>query len=114
MHRALLITATALCWIGEVGLPQTTNRPLPVELVLRVPAMALFSVPSFSPDGRLLAYTVVDNSRRRGGYGLADFYRTGVPQTALGADVWLSDLTTGEHRNLTGAKGSNWAPSWSP
>ncbi|MGH7527651.1 MAG: S9 family peptidase [Gemmatimonadales bacterium] len=119
----LLVTArgAAAQHPGERRLPdssRTTARrppPLPVEALLQAPTLAAF-VPaaSFSTDGRQLAYTVVDHSRRRGGTSCAQEHRTGVPGWAKGADVWLSDLTTGARRNLTGRQETNWAPSWAP
>jgi dipeptidyl aminopeptidase/acylaminoacyl peptidase len=55
--------------------------------------------PSFSPDGRKLAFTRTRPSE----HGSAPF-----------SDVWVLDLETGEQRNLTNGRGPAFRPSWSP
>ena len=51
--------------------------------------------PSFSPDGRKLAYTTSFSTRR-----------------GSSIQIWVVDLATGERHQLT-REGNNWAPDWS-
>lgn len=77
-----------------------------------------FRTPSdLSPDGKMLAYTLQDprkgrsvNEEERNRY----FTETGVPGGEVGCDVWIAHVGSGETRNLTEGKGSNWGPAWSP
>src|SRR5688500_11960265 len=66
-----------------------------------------------SPDGRLLAFAIHDSSRRSL-FGGKYFTRTGAGDGLLAFDVWISDIKTGEARNLTEGQGTSWAPVWSP
>ncbi len=66
---------------------------------------------SFSPDGGRLAY-VIQRGKRTASVHKQD-YLWGNDR----ADVWLTDLGTGDNLNLTNglADGSGyWAPEWSP
>src|SRR6266404_3843342 len=55
--------------------------------------------PRISPDGRWVAYTVRE---------------TNWDDNAYETQIWLADTTTGAARQLTNAKKSSRAPSWSP
>jgi Tol biopolymer transport system component len=90
------------------------SAPLAVEDVLKAPTLAPYSPPSFSPDGKLLAYVVTDNARRREAIDDKVLTRTGVAWYGVAADVWVTDLARGERQNITGSTGHNWSPSWSP
>jgi dipeptidyl aminopeptidase/acylaminoacyl peptidase len=94
--------------------PAPPAVPLSVEEVLEAPTFAAYSPPAFSPDNRLLAYVVTDNARRREAIDDEQLLRMGVAWYGVASDVWISDLETGNRRNLTGSTGNNWAPSWSP
>jgi len=87
--------------------------PLPIEEAMKVKSFGQLVPIQFSPDGKWLAYTVQDN-QRSGSVGLEAFLRTGVPPWAMGTDIWLSNTQSGEAKNLTGGKGNNWLPVWSP
>jgi dipeptidyl aminopeptidase/acylaminoacyl peptidase len=88
------------------------TRPLSVEDILRIRYFGEISPIVFSPNGRSVAYMVLDNRRAKSEKPEA-YVRTGVVSRREG-DVWVSDTVTGESRNLTRGKGSNWEPSWSP
>ncbi len=91
-------------------------EPLPVETALSQKEIGLYSAIRLSPDERSLAYTICDP--RRMPLEMDPRYRqhsrTGVWGFGLGCDVWITDTASGESKNLTEAKGSSWAPKWSP
>jgi len=90
-------------------------RPLQPEDVLSAVSIANGPL-SMSPDGRWLVY-VVQNPRKNQPSSLPSNVvsnEKGVPASVVGTDLWLTDIRSGESRNLTNGKGNNWAPSWSP
>jgi hypothetical protein len=123
-HDLRASAAAIVCLVG-VGLraSQPANataiprlEPLPVEAALSERSLGLYSAVRLSPDGGRVAHTVCDPRRvpfepdpRYQGHS-----RTGVLRFGLGCDVWVTDTSSAESRNLTDGTGSNWAPSWSP
>src|SRR5580692_7053102 len=82
-------------------------RPLPLEDVLGAREFGEFSPMKFSPDSKLLVYTVEENrhavATSRGG--------------ALGAareNIYVTNIDTGQTTDLTGGEGENRLPTWSP
>jgi WD40 repeat protein len=109
--RSLLACASLTCVLAVVAFSQVV--PLRVEDVVAMRSFTDFTPIRFSPDGKHLVYAAGD--RRRWGTNAIDQYaRTGVPIFALGADLFMLQIATGEAVNLTGSIGNNWAPSWSP
>lgn len=109
---SLLVVAHAgAAWSAETPV---ATAPLSVQEVLQAPTLAAYSPPAFSPEGRLLAYVVTDNARRRSGVDEKSLLHTGLAWYALASDIWVTDLETHAPRNLTGGMGNSWAPSWSP
>jgi dipeptidyl aminopeptidase/acylaminoacyl peptidase len=109
-----LLAAALAAAVAFGGEPRVA--PIPVETALNVSTFADYGPVDLSPDGKWVAYTL-KNSRRvvtdpdpRYHY----FTRTGASIFGLGGDVWITNTETGESRNLTGRKGSNWYPVWSP
>lgn len=90
-----------------------SDLPLSVEEVLGAPSLAPYSPPDFSPDNRRIAYVVSDNERRRRAFDRDELIRAGVAWFGIAADVWITEIESGHHRNLTG-RGHSWGPSWSP
>lgn len=86
--------------------------PLTAEELLRAPTLAPYSPASFSPDNRLLAYVVTDNARRLA-VEPEDLVRSGVAWCGVAADIWITDLATGNKENVTRGTGHNWSPQWS-
>lgn len=94
-----------------------TVAPLPLELVLHVKRLGEYAPMRFSPDSRWLAYTVRDAGRSTSAarrWSLATLARTGVPWSAIGAEVWVTETATGTTRRLLDGVGEDWAPAWSP
>jgi dipeptidyl aminopeptidase/acylaminoacyl peptidase len=98
---------------GARAAAEAPPSPVPIEAVLAAPTLAAYSPPQFSPDGRLLAYVVTDNARRRKAVDDQELLRTGVAWYGIASDIWVTDLETGERRNVSSG-GNNWAPAWSP
>jgi len=96
---------------------QTSTRgqvaPLPVSSALDVKEIAEDSTLEISSNEKWLLYGSRDN-RRTSKDSAEQYYREGVPWNAIGVDLLILNLTTGESKNLTEGKGNNWAAAWSP
>jgi dipeptidyl aminopeptidase/acylaminoacyl peptidase len=116
LFHAISALALLVFVVGGTHAEASTSQPAPlsVEAILEAPTVAAYSPPAFSPDNRFLAYVVTDNARRREAVNDEQLLRSGVAWYGVASDIWISDLETGTHRNLTGGTGDNWAPSWSP
>jgi dipeptidyl aminopeptidase/acylaminoacyl peptidase len=110
---SLLLLFTKAAAVGQKQL-----APLPIKEAFKTLNFPPFIPISLSPDGKLVAYTLQDISRKaqtaNEGSPSYDLTRTGVPRDALYCDVWTTDLDTGVARNLTQYKGNSWGPVWSP
>src|SRR5882762_6241980 len=106
---ATLVGAVALSAIPDMA----QVAPLRVEDVVAMHSFSEGTPVTLSPDDKRLAYTVKDN-RRTGVIPFEQFHLSGVPFNALGADIFVVQITTGDVTNLTGGSGNNWAPAWSP
>jgi dipeptidyl aminopeptidase/acylaminoacyl peptidase len=90
-------------------------RPLLAEDALSLVSFANGPL-TLAADGNWLAY-VVQDARRRQTFGASsggEISEGGVPASALGTDICLTDLRSGISRSLTNGKDNNWAPSWAP
>lgn len=110
---ALLLFLTAQLAFGQKQL-----APLPIKEAFKSLNFPAFIPISLSPDGKLVAYTLQDISRKdqtaAADSPSYDLTRTGVPRDALYCDVWINNLETGVAKNLTQGKGNSWGPVWSP
>lgn len=90
-------------------------RPLLVADALNIRSFGGFgfSAMDLSPDGRWVAYVVANNENTKPEDRDA-WSRSGVPLGRTGDDIWITETHTRESRNLTGGKGENWLPTWSP
>lgn len=104
---------TCLCIVEQNAALAQQVPALPIEDELKVRYFAEYSPIDYSPDGKWLAYVTRDNQRSRD-VGVDTYARTGVPIIGVGADVCISNTETRQTRCLTGGKGDNWMPSWSP
>jgi dipeptidyl aminopeptidase/acylaminoacyl peptidase len=104
-------------WVCRAQNPQPSpSAPLGVESAMSVLALAGRTFLSLSPDGQWVAYTVENNSRRVTTSSDRYMYYTptGAFTEALGCEIWLTNTSTKESRNLTAGQGTSWAPVWSP
>ena len=89
-------------------------QALDIRAALTSRSLAANSGLSASSDGEWVAYTVrraeVDEpiGERR------FFTSTGTWVDMIGTDIWVSNVHTGGSELLTGERGNNWAPAWSP
>jgi dipeptidyl aminopeptidase/acylaminoacyl peptidase len=113
---AHILVVFALAWSPSI-FSQTVSisrvGALPVADVLRVRSLAPYSPPSLSPDGTLLAYTVIESQETRH-FEIEAWARTGVPWYGAGAQIFILNVKTGTTKNLTGGVSNNWQPTWSP
>ena len=114
-----LCVPVALLLLADSALSEAQQpNPLTVEAALSTRSFSHVSPIVFSRDGKWLAYTVRNNERvrlRHGvGIGKELYVRTGIMTEDEATDIWVSDVETGQSRNLTHERYSNWNPSWSP
>ena len=89
------------------------TEPLLVEDDLRTLEFGQLMGVGLSPDSKWLAYTVKNNQRSRT-VDLDSWARSGVRDVFSGTDIDLLSVETGVTRSLTGGKGDNFMPVWSP
>jgi dipeptidyl aminopeptidase/acylaminoacyl peptidase len=116
---ALTLAALAVPWLADGNLVLARDPlPLPVESALDTRSFSALSPIAFSRDGRWLAYMVRSNKRAESRPGSeierVHYVRTGMELQNEASDIWISNTRTGLSKDLTGGKGSNWDPSWSP
>jgi len=89
--------------------------PLPVREFLALPTVRDAEV-AVSPEGALVAVPVCDPLRAYAKPLAKDqiLAESGAIVAAVGCDLWIVDASSGAKRNVTGKRGANWAPSWSP
>lgn len=103
----------ALCGTLLVPVVAQQPTPLPIEGVLSARSFAENSPIQFSPDNKWLAYTVRED-RRSELAKMEDFLRAGIPTSAKSTDIFVVETKTGHSSSITGGKGENWLPVWSP
>ncbi|HET8922530.1 MAG TPA: prolyl oligopeptidase family serine peptidase [Candidatus Acidoferrum sp.] len=104
-----------MCFTGPLLLQAAGQQlaPLPVEAVVGGHSFGLYTPVEISPDGKRVAYVVVDN-RRIASTSARDRLQTGIARPPFAGDVCSTDMTSGATECPTAKKGNNWAPTWSP
>src|SRR5438876_12413268 len=99
--RKLLLFACTVVVAATVSLgAQRAPLALPsAPTVDQILSLKRAGSPKISPDGRWVAYTVRE---------------TNWDDNAYETEIWLAGSASGETRQLTNAKKSSHAPSWSP
>jgi dipeptidyl aminopeptidase/acylaminoacyl peptidase len=113
--RLLNLLCVSICCTGPVVIQAAAQElaPLPVEEVLGVHSFAQYSPAAISPDGKSVAYIVVDN-RLTATVSAKQRLETGVAGPPSTGDICLTETASGLSRCPTAGKGNNWAPAWSP
>ncbi len=116
MHRYRHIVIASLCLTATVHAPSAQQiKPLSIADAVATRSFGIYAPISVSPDGRWVAYTIVDPRKRRSHSQNAPvFLSTGAPLGAEGASLWIADTKTGATRDLTGRAGNSWDGVWSP
>jgi dipeptidyl aminopeptidase/acylaminoacyl peptidase len=110
------IAIALLPLLSAAGAGAADLQPVPIEAALKQAEITQRVPIQFSPDGRSVAYTVQypDRIEPTGEQQYQAIPRTSAGPEALGCDVWVADIATGQTRNLTEGKGTSWGPAWSP
>ncbi len=111
--RVLAASVALLGAIAGIGGAQDT-RPLSVEAALAQPSFQRFAPIALSPDGKLVSYTLTYPNRATQSAVGAWYTRTGVPNTAAGARVRITDVQTGRTTIVGDDAATSWGPAWSP
>ena len=119
MHRRrrAQMVSVVVWLIASNALAQQTARLEPLPIREGLAALAFSNMPiSLCPgDEEWIAYQLNDVRRLKKRIGkYAELTSTGVPRLGAGGDIWLTNVHTGQSRNLTSGLGSNWALAWSP
>jgi dipeptidyl aminopeptidase/acylaminoacyl peptidase len=110
-----IIVVVAWAWPSLSGgqVSRSLSRALPLGDALGLRFLGPYSPVVLSPDGTMLAYTIIDRQETRH-FELDAWARTGVPWYGEGAQTCVLNLKTGVTKNVTSGDFSNWQPSWSP
>jgi dipeptidyl aminopeptidase/acylaminoacyl peptidase len=114
---AVRVTYVAL-WILALSiptLPQPTTKALPLDVLPDVKILNSYTAPAVSNNGDWIAYHVLSRAKvpffdRKD----KQYAKIAASGAGLGCDIWVVNTSTGRTTNVTGGRGSNWGPSWSP
>jgi dipeptidyl aminopeptidase/acylaminoacyl peptidase len=114
--RYLAVAACAVVLVAPSSRAERALRPLDIrDAVWALDFQVQGVLATFSPDGEWVASVVCDPRKRvaedKEGSKAKLLRGTYLRQ---GCNIWLTPTNGGASRNLTGADGNNWAPSWSP
>jgi dipeptidyl aminopeptidase/acylaminoacyl peptidase len=114
MNTKLVATTAALMSLCVSSRAGAQRAPLSVEAALAQPSFQLYSLMSLSPDARWVAYTLqIPNHANRATVD-SRFTSTGVPSTATGARVRITELKTGRTLKVGEDAATTWGAAWSP
>jgi dipeptidyl aminopeptidase/acylaminoacyl peptidase len=91
-----------------------TPVPLSIETALAQPSFPPYTPLLLSPDGKWVVYSLRVPARIGRPVGTSWFESTGVPSTAEGGRVRITELRTGRTLAVGNETATNWGPSWSP
>lgn len=108
MHGGILFLGIVSSCYGQ------ERTPLPIEKALAVRVFSEYSQVSFSPDGEWITYSVRNTYLPRRPPIGGGFFCTGIAAFGVGAQVLVTNVRTGETRELGGPNANSWFPLWSP
>jgi len=117
IERYLSFSVLVASFVIPGALHAQDSSPVPIKDVLEQRGFPPLTRTQLSPDGEWVAYTLKRDAAAAGETAATSgkwHTSTGVPVPLQGSDIELTNLTTGQTRNLTRAQGSSWAPVWSP
>lgn len=88
------------------------QRSYNVEHILSLESFRPGNPIAVSTNGRWLAMTVHSHRRRR--VGSDEFLPSGFLSLLEGGEIWIVDVKSGKHQNITPNWGTSWGPSWAP
>jgi dipeptidyl aminopeptidase/acylaminoacyl peptidase len=101
--------------VAALASPAAAQSPAPLEVDQAVTLRAIAGRYDVTRDGRMVAYTVVDPTRRRGPDEAAHvFLPNGTFAEAVGGDVRVTDVDSRATIDVTAGAGSSWGAVWSP
>ncbi|MDB4916190.1 MAG: hypothetical protein JWM95_3834, partial [Gemmatimonadetes bacterium] len=122
LRKALVLfavsSASLAAQAAQVTQAASQVRPLPIIDALSAGRFANTVPVRLSPDAQWVTYSVIDPRRQPAEGALGDDYsiitKTGVTMTVATSDVWVSNVNTGDARNITKGQGASWGGVWSP
>ena len=110
-----LLCSTALVALLSSSAATQSATPYAIADAVGMRRFTPMSAIQLSPDGKLVAYSLVDVFSRS--FSTKEEMRTdrGVPQVVSGSELFVSDIRSGRARRIAGGKGTSaWGASWSP
>lgn len=89
------------------------GRPLDAEAAIRNNLFSQDDRPVLSPDGRYAAYTLLEWPREQGAPGVY-LLPNGMVTRLMGAELYLTEVETGDTLEINPGDWSNWKPAFSP
>lgn len=119
IHRMIFKTCLLAALGVAVGTPRASLAqskpeldPLPIAEALSARHFGPGPMSQCPGDPYLIAYQLSDWSRTKRKVSLPG--APSPPAVSRGGEIWLTDTRTGESKSISGDKGSNWLPVWSP
>ncbi len=117
-HTVLLqaVLLGGSCVAAMPAFAQQVTTPLAIPDALSAGQLADRTSVALSADGEWVAYTVQYPQRvtAPGDARHSIVPRTSAASEALGGDIWVANVHTGQAINVSAGRGSSWAPAWSP
>lgn len=88
----------------------------PLDIKTAISTRSIDGPISLAPTGDWVAYCVTNGLNRQAPKEARNLYYTptGAVQFFAGDELWITNVRTGQTRNLTNGVGANWGPVWSP
>ena len=115
IHLLLILIALPNRVVQGEQMPYKTLNP---SDIIRMKSFTDRTLLQLSPDGKYLAYTVINPERQsvlpEETIGVSHFLPTGALKEYRNSEVWVTNIRTEESYKLGSDTGIDWAPRWSP